>query len=116
MISSFVHGILEWKDRYVSVWNTQNKYYETAIEMIIPYYCEDYPEEWPDPRDVPSQNVKGQARGEYEKNEFKDTKFQIITQNTDENGFIAKKKEIDKEQSQGESTFPEKKRKSGYTD
>lgn len=84
--------------------------------MIIPYYCEDYPEEWPDPRDVPSQNVKGQARGEYEKNEFKDTKFQIITQNIDENGFIAKKKEIGKEQSQGESTFPEKKRKSGYTD
>ena len=60
--------------------------------MIIPYYCEDYPEEWPDPRDVPSQNVKRQARGEYKKNEFKDTKFQIITQNTDENGFIAKKK------------------------
>lgn len=84
--------------------------------MIIPYYCEDYPEEWPDPRDVTSKNVKGQARDEYERNEFKDTKLPTITQDTDGNGFITKKKEICKEQIQGKSTFPEKKRKSGYTD
>lgn len=92
------------------------KHYETANEMIIPYYCEDYPEEGPEPSDVPSKNAKGQARGECKKNKLNDAKSQQITQQGDGNSVVAKEKESDKEQIQGKSIFPEKKRKSDYTD